>query len=84
MQCGKGKKSWLMMLGCLLPIIALFTLPLFGIKSVYFSWLAFLICPLMMFFMMKDMNNEKNCETTAITSEQGKETKEENKKEKCH
>ena len=79
MQCGKGKKSWLMMLGCLLPIIALFTLPLFGIKSVYFSWLAFLICPLMMFFMMKGMNNEKENNI----SEQRNKIKKEGE-EKCH
>ena len=68
MQCGKGKMSWLMMLGCLLPIIALFTLPLFGIKSVYLNWLAFLICPLMMFFMMRNDKKEKGNE----------------EKEKCH
>ena len=57
MECGK-KKSWLMMLGCLLPIIALIALPLFGITGPWLPWLAFLACPLAMWAMIH-MHNEK-------------------------
>lgn len=60
MNCGKGKKSWLMMAGCLLPLVALVALPFFGIKSIYLSWLAFLACPLAMFAIMR-MSDKKKC-----------------------
>lgn len=58
MNCGKNK-SWLMMLGCLLPIIALFALPLLGVKSPYLSWLAVLACPLTMAIMMMLMSKDE-------------------------
>lgn len=57
MMCGKNK-SWLMMLGCLLPLIAIFTLPLFGVNNQYISLLAFVACPLTMIIMML-VNNDK-------------------------
>ena len=60
MNCGKNK-SWLMMLGCLLPIIIVVAAPFFGIKNQYLTWLAFLACPLAMFFMMSMNKDEKKC-----------------------
>ncbi len=62
MNCGKGKgwKSWLMILGCLLPILIVVAAPFFGIKNQYLSWLAFLACPLAMMFMMMS-NDKKRC-----------------------
>lgn len=59
MNCGKGKCKWLMMLGCLLPIIILIAAPLLGIKNQYITWLAFLACPLAMGLMMFMNKNEK-------------------------
>lgn len=62
MNCGKNK-SWLMMLGCMLPIIILvaapFVAPLIGIKSQYLNVLAVLACPLTMAIMML-MNKDEN------------------------
>jgi hypothetical protein len=53
---GHRSHGWLMMLGCLLPIVIIMALPLWGIKIGRFSSLAFLLCPLMhigMMFMSK-------------------------------
>ncbi|GAA0178304.1 hypothetical protein SH2C18_13790 [Clostridium sediminicola] len=51
------KHGVLMMLCCLLPILLIMGLPLFGFKGVSFSYLIFLLCPLMhvgmMLFMFK-------------------------------
>ncbi|PAB58674.1 hypothetical protein CCE28_14115 [Anaeromicrobium sediminis] len=51
------KHGAMMMLCCLLPILVIAGLPLFGIKGGILSSLAFLLCPLlhigMMFMMMK-------------------------------
>jgi len=62
MHCSKGKgwKSRLMMFGCILPLVVIIALPLFGIQSAYLSWLAFLACPLTMIIMMK-MNKDEKC-----------------------
>ncbi|PIN81889.1 hypothetical protein COV11_00855 [Candidatus Woesearchaeota archaeon CG10_big_fil_rev_8_21_14_0_10_30_7] len=62
MNCNKGKgwKSRLMMFGCILPVIAIFALPLFGVDNDYLVWLAFLACPLAMIVMMR-MNNDEKC-----------------------
>lgn len=60
MACGKNK-SLLIVLGCLVPIIIVIALPLFGIKSVLFSWLTVFACPLTMFVMMQ-MSDHKKCD----------------------
>ncbi len=48
-----GSSSWLMMLGCLAPIILLLILPFFGVQKASLAWLAVLACPLAMLFMYR-------------------------------
>jgi len=62
MQCGKGKgwKSKLMMLCCVLPLLIIIALPLFGVRNAYLSWLAVLACPLAMGYMMIT-HKDKEC-----------------------
>lgn len=51
------KMGFMMMLCCLLPIMLVGVLPLFGFENVNWSWVLFLLCPLMhvgMMFFMKD------------------------------
>ncbi|KDR96677.1 hypothetical protein SAMN02745945_00071 [Peptoclostridium litorale DSM 5388] len=58
------KHGLLMMLCCLLPIVIIAGLPLFGIRSGILSSLAFLICPLMhvgMILMMRKSGNSGTC-----------------------
>ena len=60
MNCkGEGWKSWLMMAGCLLPIVILVAAPYLGFKGQYLTWLAPLACPLAMLFMMRMSKNGK-------------------------
>lgn len=53
-----GMKHGLMMiLCCMLPIVIIGLLPILGIKGLSYSWMIFLLCPLMhlgMMFFMKD------------------------------
>ncbi|CAH2212201.1 DUF2933 domain-containing protein [Tepidibacter aestuarii] len=61
---GLLKYGALMMLCCMLPILIILGLPLFGINGGVFSSFAFLLCPLMhigMIFMMKKSHNNKDC-----------------------
>lgn len=61
---GTWKHGLLMILCCLLPILILAGLPLFGIKEGILSSLAFLLCPLMhiaMMFMMRKSAHGGSC-----------------------
>jgi len=60
MNCGKNR-SWLMMIGCLLPVIVLVGAIAFGVKSPYLNALAFLACPLMMVIMMMNQKKGERC-----------------------
>ena len=55
-----GNKSWRIAFACFLPLFILIALPLFGIRSVWISWLAFLACPIAMISMMR-MNKDEKC-----------------------
>lgn len=51
------KHGLLMILCCLIPIALIGLLPLLGVKGLSWSWLFFLLCPIMhigMMFFMKD------------------------------
>lgn len=57
-------KHGMMMLCCLIPILLIAGLPLFGIKGGALSGLIFLLCPLMhigMMFMMRKNGNKGSC-----------------------
>lgn len=61
---GALKHGLLMMLCCMLPILIIAGLPLFGIKGGALSSLAFLLCPLMhigMMFMMRKSGHGGSC-----------------------
>ncbi|SHJ71858.1 hypothetical protein [Tepidibacter formicigenes] len=61
---GLLKHGILMMLCCMLPILIIAGLPLFGIKGGILSSLVFLLCPLMhvgMIVIMKKSHNNKDC-----------------------
>ncbi len=48
-----GKHSWLMMVGCAIPIVGIILLPLLGVKiGGVLPLLLILACPLSMMFMM--------------------------------
>lgn len=58
------KHGLIMMLCCLIPILLIAGLPLFGIKAGALSGLIFLLCPLMhvvMMFMMMKGRSGKTC-----------------------
>jgi hypothetical protein len=56
-----GKHSWLMMIGCAIPIVGIVLLPLFGVKLGGILPLLFLmVCPLSMVFMMGAMGKGHN------------------------
>lgn len=60
-HCGGGLKHGLMMiLCCLLPILLILGLPLIGIQGSKFSFIIFLLCPLMHIFMMFNMKKDKS------------------------
>ena len=56
----KKNKGLMMGLCCVLPILFLFALSIFGFGDSYLRWGIILLCPLMMFFMMRDMKEDKN------------------------
>lgn len=61
---GMMKHGLMMMLCCLIPIVLIAGLPLFGIKGGLSSSLIFLLCPLMhigMMFMMRKNGNKDAC-----------------------
>ncbi|WP_187296351.1 DUF2933 domain-containing protein [Tepidibacter mesophilus] len=61
---GLLKYGALMMLCCMIPILIVLGLPLFGIQGGILSSLAFLLCPLMhvgMIFMLKKSHKNKDC-----------------------
>lgn len=61
---GMMKHGLMMMLCCLIPILIIAGLPLFGIKGGFLSSLIFLLCPLMhigMMFMMKKNGHNSSC-----------------------
>jgi len=65
-QSHKGimKHGLMMMLCCLIPILIIAGLPLFGIEGGFSSSLVFLLCPLMhigMMFMMRKNGKESSC-----------------------
>ena len=60
----------LMVICCALPIIGIYAaVYLFGISKNYIFWVFLIMCPLMHYFMMKDMHSKGN---------------EEKKKGRCH
>ncbi len=49
----RGKRSWLMVIGCSLPIVAVLLLPMFGVSwGTALLFLLVLACPLMHLFGM--------------------------------
>ncbi|MBB6215000.1 hypothetical protein HNQ80_001089 [Anaerosolibacter carboniphilus] len=61
---GTLKHGLLMILCCMLPILIIAGLPLFGVKGGGLSSLAFLLCPLMhigMMFMMRKSGHSGSC-----------------------
>lgn len=61
---GMMKHGLMMMLCCLIPIVIIAGLPLFGIKGGFLSSLVFLLCPLMhigMMFMMRKNGQNSSC-----------------------
>lgn len=61
---GMMKHGMMMMLCCLIPILIIAGLPLFGIKGGFLSSLLFLLCPLMhigMIFMMRKNGHNGSC-----------------------
>ena len=61
---GIMKHGLMMMLCCLIPIVLIAGLPLFGIKATSLSGLIFLLCPLMhigMMFMMAKSGKGGSC-----------------------
>jgi len=59
------KHGLMMMLCCLIPIVLIAGLPLFGLKAGALTGLIFLLCPLMhigmMVFMLKGRKNNSSC-----------------------
>ena len=54
---GNKNMFWLMVLGCALPLMAVFMLPLFGITAGSgLVLLLFILCPVMHLFMMRGMH----------------------------
>ncbi len=52
-KLGGGKRSWLMVIGCSLPIVAVLLLPMFGVSwGTALLFLLVLACPLMHLFGM--------------------------------
>ena len=61
---GIMKHGFMMMLCCLIPIVIIAGLPLFGIKALSLSGLMFLLCPLLhigMIFMMRKSGRNGSC-----------------------
>jgi hypothetical protein len=61
------KHGLLMMLCCLLPVLIIGALPLIDIKGGAFTFLIFLLCPLMhmgMMFMMRKHGDKNSCHNT--------------------
>ena len=50
----------LMIICCIVPLALVFMLVyLFGFSRSYLFWVVLLLCPVMHYFMMKDMHNNK-------------------------
>lgn len=70
---GRGRRSWLMVLGCSLPFAAVLLLPLWG-----FSWgtallfLAVLACPLMHLLGMHGAHHEPRAEEKSRSLQKNK------------
>ena len=72
----KQHHGLMMILCCAVPLIVLFTaVYAFGVSRSYLYWTVLLLCPLMHFFMMRDMHGGKE---SAGSREGGKPKKE------CH
>lgn len=58
------KHGLIMMLCCLIPIVIILGLPLFGISGGFIYNLVFLLCPVLhigMMFMMRKSNHNNSC-----------------------
>ncbi len=65
------QNSLMMILCCAMPIIILvIVVYFFGLNNKYLSWFIILLCPILHYFMMRDMHK--------------KDRNENNKKVKCH
>jgi len=53
------KHSWMIVLCCAIPIALLVVIYFLGVSNIYVFWLVVLLCPLMHFFMMKYMHDDK-------------------------
>jgi uncharacterized membrane protein len=61
---GSGWHMWLMLVCCLMPIALFVAVAAFGFPfSDVLSFAVFLLCPLMMVFMMRDHGNGNGSET---------------------
>jgi uncharacterized membrane protein len=67
---GAGGHMWLMLLCCLVPIALFAAVAAFGIPfSGVLSFAVFLLCPLMMVFMMRDHRNGNENGSETATAE---------------
>ena len=72
------QNHWLMMIiCCIVPLIILIVaVYIFGLSSKYLFWLVLLLCPIMHYFMMKDMHKGHSGEN--------KDIKKDGRNKKCH
>lgn len=54
----KKNHNLLMTICCVMPLILIIILYIIGIDNKYIFWLLLITCPLMHYFMMKDMNHD--------------------------
>ena len=56
----KSNHSMLMLICCVVPLVLLIiVINFFGLSKSYLSWFILLLCPIMHYFMMKDMHKNK-------------------------
>lgn len=77
-EYGHGKHMILMLLGCLIPIIAIGAMRYFNVGAnglSKYSSLLFLLCPLMHIFMMKGMmgHGKESCHEENVEDEKNNE-----------
>ena len=55
----KHDHVFMMVLCCAIPLLLIAAIAVFGLDAKRYSWLVVLLCPLLMFWMMKDMHGDK-------------------------
>lgn len=87
----KKDHGLMMIICCLAPLMILFVaLKFFNVNKNYIAWIILLLCPLMHFFMMKDMHKEHKTDDSTHNRDHnhdGKESKDGSDEKKgggCH